>query len=114
MRWDRERGRWVPPSKGETYGKRGGELKYWGRCGESGVHVHESFAFYTLSVLSRNSTMLCFCPRTWLIGGGSGVAGAGGTPGGDDWSGVFEMAQFLEEVCFKTQCYALHVPSFFK
>ena len=54
--------------------------------------MHESFAFYTLSALSRNSTMLCFCPRTWLIGGGSGVAGAGGTPGGDDWSGVFEMA----------------------
>ena len=55
--------------------------------------MHESFAFYTLSALSRNSTMLCFCPRTWLIGGGSGGgANAGETPSGDDWSGVFEMA----------------------
>ena len=53
--------------------------------------MHESFAFYTLSALSRNSTMLCFYPRTWLIGGGGG-AGAGETPGGDDWSGVFERA----------------------
>ena len=51
--------------------KRGGELKHWMHCGGSSVHVHESFAFYTLSALSRNS--------------------AGGTRSGDDWSGVFGM-----------------------
>ena len=69
--------------------ERSGELKHWGRYGESTVHVHESFTFYTLSALSRNSSMLGTCPRVWLIGGGG--AGAGGTRGGDDWSGVFGM-----------------------
>ena len=54
--------------------------------------MHESFTFYTLSALSRNSNMLGTCPRVWLIGGGSGGgAGAGGTRGGDVWSGVFGM-----------------------
>ena len=72
--------------------KRSGELKHWGRCGEIIVQVHESFTFYTLSALSRNSSMLGTCPRVWLIGGGGGGgAGAGGTRGGDDWSGVFGM-----------------------
>ena len=69
--------------------KRGGELKHWMHCGGSSVHVHESFAFYTLSALSRNRSMVGTCPRVWLIGGGG--AGAGGTRGGDDWSGVFGM-----------------------
>ena len=72
--------------------KRGGELKHWMQCGGSSVHVHESFAFYTLSALGRNSSMVGTCPRVWLMGGGGGGgAGAGGTRGGDDWSGVFGM-----------------------
>lgn len=72
--------------------------------------MHESFAFYTLFALSRKSTMLCFCPRVWLIGGGGvGGAGAGGTLGGDDWSDVFGMEKFLEEIGFMTRCIALHV-----
>ena len=72
--------------------KRGGELKHWMHCGGSSVHVHESFAFYTLSAMSRNRSMLGTCPRVWLIGGGGGgVAGAGGTRSGDDWSGMFGM-----------------------
>ena len=54
--------------------------------------MHGSFAFYTLSALGRNSSMVGTCPRVYLIGGGGGGgAGAGGTRGGDNWSGVFGM-----------------------
>ena len=86
-----------PDSGGGVVGLKFWKYRVWSIGGvvkKTYVHAHESFAIYTLSALSRNSTMLCFCPRTSLIGGGGGGggAGAGGTRGGEDWSCAFGMA----------------------